>query len=109
MNHVHHDLIVAWAKGAKIQWQMRSDQPSWEDTDTPGWYVFHNYRIKPEPKPDVVLYAMIKKDPEKNQADIQHVKANRYKIDTDTCMFIFDGETGKLKDAQVLVNSGLPV
>lgn len=105
MNHVHHDLIVAWAKGAKIEWRVSSDEP-WEETDTPGWHAFHLYRIKPEPKPDVVLYGCI--CIEKcfdGVANIQNVNATSRKIETDTCMFIFDGETGKLKDAQVLVSS----
>ena len=104
MNHVHHDLIVAWSKGAKIQCES-NQLGAWVDDEHPRWYTNILYRLKPEPKPDVVLYAMVRKDPEKNQAEIQHVKANRYRIDTDTCMFIFDGETGKLKDAQVLASS----
>ena len=107
MQHKHHDLIVAWAKGAKIEfWNDSKDR--WENSSTPQWTVSSLYRIKPKPKPDVVLYAMV--CPDKGfdgVAHIQTVNATRKKIDTDTCMFIFDGETGKLKDAQVLVNSGV--
>ena len=102
MNHVHHDLIVAWAKGAKIQWCC-CIQDGWEDTDTPEWHVFHNYRIKPEPKPDVIMYGCIKM--ENTRTYTQFSRAALTKVDTDTCMFIFDGETGKLKDAQVLASS----
>lgn len=67
----HYDLIVAWAKGADIQWY---DGSTWITTLYPGWLASQSYRIKPEPKPDVIL----------------NVK------------FIFDGETGKLKKAEVI-------
>lgn len=103
MNHVHHDLIVAWAKGAKIQWQIRAERDSWEDTDTPGWHTFHNYRIKPEPKPDVVMYGCVMMDDTQFYTKLS--RAAVMQAPTDTCMFIFDGETGKLKDAQVLASS----
>ena len=69
--HKHYDLIVAWAKGAEIQWY---DGSTWITTLYPGWQPAQSYRIKPEPKPDVIL----------------NVK------------FIFDGETGKLKKAEVI-------
>ena len=107
MNHVHHDLIVAWAKGAKIQVKPHGEV-YWRDRSYPSWDEDCDYRIKPEPKPDVVLYAMICPATGFNGvAHIQDVNATRKKIETDTCMFIFDGETGRLKDAQVLVNSCL--
>jgi hypothetical protein len=107
MHHIHHDLIVAWAKGAKIQWKIRNDQHGWEDTNTPGWHVFHNYRIKPEPKPDVKIYGCIH---ESDDGPTHRLAAAcRVWDKSDNIMLIFDGETGKLKDAQVLVNSGLPV
>ena len=105
MNHVHHDLIVAWAKGAKIEWR-DPHQGEWVSIHSPSWGPDFTYRIKPEPKPDVVLYGMVVLDSEHPYARIQHVGANGAQRKTDTCMFIFDGETGKLKDAQVLVSSG---
>jgi len=111
MNHIHHDLIVAWAKGATIQYKDETTE-KWVTTsdNRPSWLSAREYRIKPEPKPDVVLYAMIcLATGFDGVARIQDVNATRKKIDTDTCVFIFDGETGKLKDAQVLANSGLPV
>lgn len=103
MHHVHHDLIVAWAKGAKIQWRTSSEM-GWYEAVNPGWCEKHQYRIKTEPKPDVVLYGCIQKRSEA-YAYIDPAGANTKKQDTDTCMFIFDGETGKLKDAQVLASS----
>ena len=109
MQHKHHDLIVAWAKGAKIQLKTMGVDGNWQDQSNPSWNEVCDYRIKPEPKPDVVLYGMVALDSAHPYARIQHVGANGAQRKTDTCMFIFDGETGKLKDAQVLVNSGLAV
>jgi hypothetical protein len=51
MKRVHHDLIVAWAAGAKIQICVFS---VWEDIETPSWDHDLEYRIKPEPKPNYV-------------------------------------------------------
>lgn len=108
MQHKHHDLIVAWAKGAKIQ-GLSDSHDKWFDVEsTPSWNPDRQYRIKPEPKAYVVLYGMICPDQDSHGAvRITPVKAGRRKLPSDTCMFIFDGETGKLKDAQVLVNSDL--
>lgn len=44
--HKHHDLIVAWAKGAEIQ--LKDPSRGWLDvSDPPGWYSKSTYRIKP--------------------------------------------------------------
>ena len=58
--------------------------------------------LLPVKKPDVVLYGMIQPVSE-NKVKIATVFADNRKLNSDTCMFIFDGETGALKDAQVLV------
>lgn len=51
MKRVHHDLIVAWAAGAKIQWL---NWGVWEDLETPGWDPDIEYRIKPVRKENSV-------------------------------------------------------
>lgn len=43
--HKHYDLILAWAKGHKIQ-VLLGEQ--WVDTDGPTWAKDIEYRIKPE-------------------------------------------------------------
>jgi hypothetical protein len=103
MNHVHHDLIVAWAKGAKIQCE--SNQLGiWVDDGHPRWYTNILYRLKPEPKPDVKIYGCIY---ESDDGPTHRLAAAcRVWDKSDNIMLIFDGETGKLKDAQVLVSSG---
>jgi hypothetical protein len=88
--HKHHDLIIAWAKGAKIQWRA-TKAAKWIDTDEPGWYVNREYRIKPEPKPDIwyevqiTLHNPVTKTP-------HHHLFNA----------LFDGETGKFKSIELI-------
>jgi hypothetical protein len=104
--HVHHDLIVAWAKGATIQYLNKVCNEWCDACSSPFWEPKVTYRIKPEPKPDVVLYACIEKEVSfDNKVRIGFTCADKNKQKTDTCMFIFDGETGKLKDAQVIASS----
>ena len=92
--HVHAEVIKAWADGAIIQYK-KGD--GWLDVigNNPTWNVFEIYRIKPEPKPDIVRYQFVTG------------------VNTRACigpdarsianlMIVFDGETGVLKDAQVL-------
>jgi len=105
MNHVHHDLIVAWAWGAKIQCES-NQLGAWVDDEHPRWYTNILYRLKPEPKPDVVLYGCVEMRKDIGvAARISHTNATISRMGTDNVMFIFDGETGKLKDAQVLASS----
>lgn len=52
--HIHHDLIVAWAKNPKgviIQFQ-KTNSGVWADTgdNTPSWHADVQYRIKPKTK-----------------------------------------------------------
>lgn len=45
--HIHCDMIVAWAHGAKIQYF----DPSWDewvDDPKPDWFDMTQYRVKPK-------------------------------------------------------------
>lgn len=57
--HKHADIIKAWADGAQIQFKQPDDSDQyWDDVrGRPGWYEGLEYRIKPEPKPDLIRYA----------------------------------------------------
>ena len=44
-HHVHHDLIIAWAKGAEIEYM--APNGAWGEA-TPCWDVGGTYRIKPK-------------------------------------------------------------
>lgn len=44
--HIHHDLIVAWAKGAKIEFNTWN---GWRPCRVPQWHVHgYKFRIAPE-------------------------------------------------------------
>ena len=45
--HVHHDEIITWAKGAKIEYQ--SDTVAWYLTKRPTWGEQRKYRVYEEP------------------------------------------------------------
>ena len=100
----HAELIKAWADGAEIQKRgligSPTYTPDWEDEENPRWLNdYWEYRIKPEPKPDVVYYY------HKHFVDTElkpygrNVKAL---ADNDALKLTFDGETGELKSAEVL-------
>lgn len=91
MKHKHYDCIVAWAKGSEIQFKALGHH-DWKDVDMNGeeWYEHHSYRIKPEPKPDVVESVTLWRT---NGYDMRIVGEFR---------LVTDGETGKLKSAEVL-------
>lgn len=95
--HVHAALIKQWADGAEIQWY-NNVTGEWESNKhhAPCWDATTKYRVKPEPKPDVVKYMYIDEQ--------KHTNASRQADTYHNVMFVFDGETGKLKDAQVLAH-----
>jgi hypothetical protein len=96
--HKHAELIKAWADGAEIQyWNGSIEQ--WKDGDREemSWYEDYQYRIKPEPKPDVAKYVY---------ADFSD-KTYSFLLDEvdmgdSNLKLTFDGETGELKSAEVL-------
>lgn len=100
--HVHATIIKAWADGAQIEVRVGGGGP-WCPVcgSYPHWHPGDQYRVKPEPKPDVVLFGCIMMD-HPGKARINTIGADERKLDSDTCMFVFDGETGKLKKAEVL-------
>ena len=85
--HKHAELIKAWADGAKIEFK-RED--GWYECKYPIWYEEYEYRIKPKPpKPDVV-----------NTLCLTYFRGGI--DDMSLVELTFDGETGKLKAAEVL-------
>lgn len=98
MKHKHHDVIVAWAADTSKVVQYRH-KPAQEWMDINGACSFNGegeYRIKPEPQPDVTFDVLC----EQAQAypDLrwpEHWEMANLRL-------TFDGETGKLKHAGVL-------
>ena len=103
MKHKHADLIHAWADGAKIQWRDPKDDERWSDIKIPNWLEDCEYRIKPEPKPDVVVYSRVvgKFLIGCGGIEIQQLIL-RPQVDNPNIKYTFDGEWGKLKSAEVL-------
>ena len=90
MKHKHADLIHAWCEGAEIEVKVNGE---WESVKRPSWDEYLQYRIKPEPKPDVVYYAKFRI----NLVSAYHIE----KLKDDNLRLLFD-ETGELKSAEVL-------
>lgn len=94
MKHKHAELIKVWADGAEIE-VYNQESGIWRDCPTPSWLDFSEYRIKPEPKPDLVRYVACNV-----WFDGYDVSSSKY--EGDNLKLTFDGETGKLKTAEVL-------
>ena len=92
MRHKHADLICAWANGAQIQYY-DAIMCRWSDNENPKWYEGIKFRIKPEPKPDVVVQFHV--------VDYHVYSAMNFDR-IPNLKLTFDGETGQLKSAEVL-------
>ena len=103
MNHIHHDLIVAWAKGAIIENESEGKFWAISSFGGPCWDPNTIYRIKPEPKPDSVCYHHATF--ETNGASYVSCDFSYKRAACDNLKLTYDGETGKLKSAEILVSS----
>ena len=100
--HKHAALIKAWAEGATIQFKPHNNLHDWKDADEIiGWHDWCDYRVKAEPKSDVVRYACLDIG-RQGRATVRSNLFTSSAYPCDNLMIVFDGETGVLKDAQVL-------
>ena len=100
--HKHAELIKAWADGAEIQDRYKfgyGDWTDWADNDEPTWQFDHEYRIKPEPKPDVETTLVLMSG---SAGWIEFKDYSSLGDAIEEIQLIRDGETGKLKSAEVL-------
>lgn len=95
--HPHAELIKAWADGAEIEYRAKLAQDIWCPMTQACWDLdWVEFRIKPEPKPDVVREYWVTKDAVSQLFTFQKSPLkNNLKL-------TFDGETGKLKSAEVI-------
>lgn len=99
MKHKHADLIKAWADGAEIEWL--GINGNWcSISGTPAWSIETTYRIKPVPKPDVVRNITVEATTRCGEEFVQVFKSGKYCFPN--LHLTFDGESGKLKSAEVL-------
>ena len=102
MKHKHADLIHAWADGAQIQLRWKIDDAKWEDCD-PAWTDLCEYRIKPKPTLDVVKDFYLESNPLLGLRFSQaHTPIDLRGREFGCIRCTFDGETGRLKSAEVL-------
>lgn len=94
--HKHADVIKAWADGAIIQYKLRAGEWREVPNNNPTWNSYEEYLVKPESKPDFVKYAHVDRLSGHQYwcKSEQHKEAN--------VLYTFDGETGKLKKAEVI-------
>ena len=105
--HKHAELIKAWADGAEIEKQQiyckyqMNEEPiivseEWLPCHSPTWAWNETYRIKPEPKPDWYRHYMVAEEGNGiyPRGTCEQMNAN--------LRLWFDGETGKLKDAEIV-------
>ena len=92
MKHKHAELIKSWADGAEIE--VRDTGTEWERTSRPQWGEDFEYRIKPEPKPDLNFYYHIDKE-----THLSTFPTVPYHLNL---KLTFSGEDGKLIKAEVI-------
>jgi len=89
--HKHYEIIMAWASGKEIQF-FDSDENQWRDwghTTCPSFIVTSEWRIKPEPKPDVVV-------------ELKAFDGEVWISRDANLILTFDGEDGRLIKAEVI-------
>ena len=94
--HKHADLIKAWADGAEIEFRWYC-LDEWRRLTTPRWDQDGEYRIKPEPRPDVVDYVRVGAFYRLSVSELEWEREANANL-----KLTFDGNTGKLKAAEVI-------
>ena len=98
--HKHAELIKAWADGAEIQFKSGGIWHDYSEGDSPIWYPDNEYRIKPEVKPDVVLFTVAEKDVmDRLRVSFSDTEKN---LMSHNLKLTFDANTGELKSAEVI-------
>ena len=91
--HKHAELIKAWADGAEIEYKGLVAS-GWMRLGNPDWSGLGDYRIKPEPKPDVV-----EKYFARSEFGCPRLAEHWERVNL---KLTFCGETGELKSAEVI-------
>ena len=105
--HKHAEAIKAWADGHTIE--MLTDYGTWEAIPHPSWMRDMEYRIRREPKPDIVqeeyLYWNMAVPVTANLKDSTWSRwlrnGDAYTV-AGTFKLTYDGETRELKAAELI-------
>ena len=98
MKHIHAELIKAWADGAIIESRLMTGVGWTKWQEQHGGFIWYEvnaeYRIKPEPKPDIHNYY---RHNVYTNTLTEVLPCERFNLSVTVC-----GETGKLKSAEVI-------
>ncbi len=114
LRHKWAKEIAASFEGKTIQVRNQTAEHTkdWVDVDSPAWITTGGceYRIKPEPKPDIVLYGAFGKKVEQEETFFTVREINQYqrkasdnpRYPVDNVRFVVDGATGELKSVEIV-------
>jgi len=96
MKHKYEEVIKAFLDGKQCEgWNYQTK--NWYEITRLGSFDYcDDARIKPEPKPDVIRYGYI------SSPNMKSINLTFCVYEIDNIKFTFDGETGKLKSAEVI-------
>lgn len=92
----YHKERIAHAEGYDIQ-SRNYNYEDWEDDPDPIWSQRCQYRIKPEPKPDIVVKRLVRLHWDQEEVYVSSAEAIPSNL-----LLVFDAETYELKSAEVI-------
>ena len=92
--HKHAAVIKAWADGEVVEFKSKYNE-EWAVIPHPTWVSNYEYRIRTEPKPDIVKRVCL----ELVEGSVNLMHPSDVPINL---ILSFDGETEKLKSAEVI-------
>jgi hypothetical protein len=98
MKHKHAEIIKAFADGIECEGWLQYSEKWFSITILKDFDSYETVRIKPEPKPDVIDYAYVDKNPMNHSMTKIEWTVQKWA----NLKLTFDGETGKLKSAEVV-------
>jgi hypothetical protein len=96
--HKHAELIKAWADGAEIECR---DCRVWYHAKDPRWQEDMEYRIKPKTKLDIEKFFLLESNPILGLR-LNEISGFQKQPHEDWIRIVFDGETSKMKSAEIL-------
>lgn len=103
--HKHADILRAIADGKEVQFKNQISG-AWVETNhvnlNPITHPELEWRVKPEPKPDVVGYVCVNNNTESNCVKSSIAYKRVQDLSRFNLRLTWDGETGKLKAAEVI-------
>lgn len=103
--HKHADLIIQWALGQPIEVKHTLSN-FWSFDPDPLWCDDYEYRIKQQPKPDVVVYANMEESLDVSR-EFEYGSClcglfSNTRQSTDNIKVTYSGETGKLIQIEMI-------